>query len=404
MSVASPKVSLRAQWLNARAAGNLEKAADLGVRLLANVPDDLGVRRALARILDLLDRTDDALSHWRHLRDADAADFEAAYRVALHAVRTEGVPVDGAVAAAAPAATEAFRQSLNAAFADPAPVLQGEFRHVAICGTSYCGSTLLDRLLGGLPGVRSIGESHWLTKVYHEGRYRDVIMSEPLDGVRWVHCTVCSQKCEVLTPAFRRSLTADQAQWYRKIAHRLGTHNLVSADKNLPKLIEKDPKLEMGALVVFKSPEQAWRSQLDKMAKDREPEWYLAECARYLDNWSRRYRDFVDDFRPQGPVVFLNFDAFTRDPAVLLPAVCDRLGLPFDPGVLSRTLPGHAIGGNAGSMRRLRELDYGVSIRPLPDAALDPAQAAVIAAHEKAQRVWAEMLAAHDTLIATIAA
>ncbi|MDF8332081.1 hypothetical protein [Novosphingobium cyanobacteriorum] len=403
MSVVSPKVSPRVEWMKARARGDSGTAEAFATRILAKVPDDLVLRRSLARILDLQGRTAEAQDHWLYLRNADEGDFEAAFQVFMRLVAAGQNPV-AAVIDAAPGGTPAFRDSLVAALAEPAPMLEGEFLHIAICGTAYCGSTLLDRLLGGLPGVRSIGESHWLTKVRHDNRYCDAIMSAPLDGVRWVPCTVCGQKCEVLTPDWRRSLVADQTHWYRKVAHRLGTSMLVSADKNLPKLVEKDPLLEMGALVVFKSPAQAWCSHLDKLAKDRDAEWYLAECSRYLDNWARSYRGFVDNFRPQGPVVFLSFEAFTQDPASLLPAVCSRLGLPYDAGVLARTLPGHAIGGNAGSMRRLRELDYGVSVRPLPDPSLDAAQSAAVASHAEAQRTWTDMMAAHHTLTSPIAA
>jgi len=309
-----------------------------------------------------------------------------------------GLSEEEAAEAAAPLANAVFAGAIADALRDPAPTLTGHFRHVAICGVSYCGSTLLDRLFGGLPDVKSIGESHWITKVRRDNRYCDMDLSEPLESARFVPCTVCGARCDVLTPAFRRSMAADSRDWYRKIAMRSGTRTLVSADKSLAKLSEKDPLLDLSALVVFKSPEQAWRSQLDKLPVDRDSDYYVAECHAYLDVWTQRYEGFVEHFLPTGPVAFLNFDAFTRSPERLLKAACKRLELPFSPEVLQRTTPGHAIGGNGRAMRRLRDQDYGVEIAPLPDTPLDPRHLEIIAAHASAQRLWREMTARHDDL------
>jgi hypothetical protein len=393
----APPAPTRRDWMNARTERDLGAAEWIGVGLLAREPTDEPVRRFTARLLEAQGRTADALEHWAALRDADANDFEAAFHIAAASV-SRGTAPDAAAAEATPAANEVFRAAIVGALADPAPVLEGEFRHIAISGVAYCGSTLLDRVMGGLPDVKSTGESHWITKVRRNDRYCDMTLAEPLESAKFVPCTVCGARCEVLTPAFRRSLAADNTNWYRKIAERLGTRVLVSADKNLPKLTDKDPLLDLSALVVFKSPEQAWASQLDKLPGDRGADFYEAECRKYVEVWSRAYQAYLNHFRPQGTVVFLNFDAFTRSPERLLRAVCDGLDLRFDAEVLQRTVPGHAIGGNGRAMRRLRDKDYGVDVTPLPDAALDPAHAAIIAEHSGAQTAWQQMMQRHDDL------
>lgn len=387
----------RSDWMNARSERDLAAAESIGSSLLARRPDDEAVRRYIARLLDAEGRGNEADSYWTALRDANANDFEASFHVA-RSLADEGATNEAAAAAAAPAANEIFRRAIVDALGDRAAPLEGEFKHVAICGVSYCGSTLLDRLLGGLPGTKSIGESHWITKVRRDDRYCDMDLSQLLESARFVPCTVCGPRCTVLTPAFRRSLAADNRDWYRKIAARLGTRILVSADKGLPKLSDKDPLLELSALVVFKSPEQAWRSQLDKLPDGRGADYYESECRQYLDTWAARYQSFVHHFKPAGLLAFLNFDAFTRNPKPLLLAVCDRLDLPFDEAVLRRTVPGHAIGGNGRAMRRLREKDYGVEIAPLPDAALDAEHREIIGRHSAAQAVWRAMMALHNEL------
>jgi hypothetical protein len=383
--------------MNARTERDFEAAKWIAAGLLTREPGDEPVHRYTARLLEAQQQPDLALDHWIALRDLDANDFEAAFHVAAAAV-ARGLYSADAASEAAPVANDVFRGAIDDALTDRAPAREGEFRHIAISGVAYCGSTLLDRVLGGLPGVKSTGESHWITKVRRDDRYCDMTLSEPLENAKFVPCTVCGATCEVLTPAFRRSLAADNTNWYRKIAQRVGTRTLVSADKNLPKLTDKDPLLDLSALVVFKSPEQAWASQRDKLPNDRDAGFYEAECAKYVEVWSRAYQAYLHHFRPQGPVVFLNFDAFTRDPEPLLRSVCKALDLPFDAEVLTRTVPGHAIGGNGRAMRRLRDKDYGVDITPLPDAALDPLHSEIISGHPGAQAAWRQMMSRHDDL------
>ena len=246
----------------------------------------------------------------------------------------------------------------------PLPVADDSLRHIAICGVSFCGSTLLDRILGGLPGSRSIGESHWLTKEYDSNRYAALDISREMGDPR-PSCTVCGPSCAVLTRDFRVALSIDPYRWYFRIAHRLGAATLISSDKNVPKLIDHDPLLRFSALVVFKSPEQAWISHRAKLPQDGHPEYYAQELETYLSVWNRSYRELLHELNPAGGKLFLWFDAFTRKPHAILKAMCGGLAVDFDPRVLERTQPGHAIGGNEGTVKRFRQSDYGVSIERL---------------------------------------
>ncbi len=398
MRANAQRVPPRTQWRNARTQRDFVQAESLANFVLERKPDDSYVRRCTARLLDIQGRTEEALAHWVVLRNADPADFEAAACVA-RALLADGADISAAVLQAAPDANDTFREAVAAGISEPLPLMQDGFRHVAICGASFCGSTLVDRILGGLDGVRSIGESHWLTKARVGSGYADADWSEVVESIRFVPCTVCGPKCEVLSPSFRRSLAAAPGGWYRKIARKLDARVLVSADKNLPKLMELDPLLELSALVIFKSPAQAWRSQLDKLPAERDADYYQEQCEKYLVTWSTKYDGYLNDFDPAGQLVFLNFDAFTTDPEPLLRAVCSRLDLAFDPAVLQRTVPGHAIGGNGRSMRRLRDQDYAVRIEPLPDPALEPAHARIIADHAGVQATWQALMALHSELL-----
>ncbi len=115
--------SLAARWLHARTTRDFDVAEQLGLELLRKHPQHVGIRRALARLLDALARTDDAAQHWQSLLALNPRDIEAAH----HLARRE----------------------------DTAHPTEGFSRHIAICGVSFCGSTLMDRLLGSLPETRT---------------------------------------------------------------------------------------------------------------------------------------------------------------------------------------------------------------------------------------------------------
>ncbi len=165
---------------------------------------------------------------------------------------------------------------------------------------------------------------------------------------------------------FRRSLCADTTGWYAKIARRLDTRILISADKNPPKLADHDPLMRFDALVLFKSPVQAWMSTLRKLPEDRGAAFYLRQCESYLALWADRYRTLLDHFAPQGKVVFAHFDAFAQAPREGLKSLCGALDLPFDEAVLEKALPRHAIGGNPGAAAKLYSAGGPITVTPLP--------------------------------------
>lgn len=393
------RVPLVHQLMHARGVADFAAVERLSAQVLQDAPDDESVRRGLARTLVQLGRAGEALVQWRALLAQDANDFEAAFHVA-DAERQAGKPVDAAVAAAAPQSGP-FRANLAAVLDEPVAERHppADIRHVAICGVSFCGSTFMDRLLGGLPGVRSIGESHWLTKARYGHKHYDLIDFSAAERLPMAYCSVCGPSCEYLSYEFRRDLAADHTDWYQRIAHRLGTKLLISADKNLPKLIDNDPLLRFDALVMFKSPKQAWLSQLTKLPADKDADYYTAECERYALKWARAYQTFIDHLKPRGKVVFFCFDAFPQSPRQSVEALCRALDLPFDEAVLRETRPGHAIGGNKGAMSSLRTHDYRVNVSPLPALDFPAGQHAIIEKHAEMQGVYAEMKSAHDRMM-----
>jgi hypothetical protein len=354
LSAANPELqgreSLSARWLRARTARDFAAAEDLSLRLLAKYPRHEPIRRGWARTLTALHRESEAAIHWRTLLETNAGDFEAATGLAGRG------------------------RSCGHAF-----------HHVAICGISFCGSTVMDRLLGGLPGAANVCESHWLTQMRSPTGHVAKEFNSPESAIR--HCARCGPDCAVLNASFRQDLARDATDWYAKIAGRLDTRYLVSADKNAAKLVDLDPLLRFDALVLFKDPIQAWMSARRKLPEGREGEFYRDACIGFLALWADRYSTFLDHFRPQGKLLFLHFDEFAQKPAELLRGICRALGLAFDAEVFEAPCQGHPIGGNTLYADRAD-----VRIAPLAGPDYPDEEFRLIAEAGRAQAVFRRLL------------
>lgn len=386
----TPKPSRRRQWLQARAARDFAASEILARAFLDKRSTDLAAARGLAHDLVETGRANEALPVWRLICEAAPEDIEASYHLWC------ANPHDPMLTALGPGQIAILERahSFRLSEGESQPI-----HHVAICGISYCGSTLFDRMLGGLPDVASIGESHWLIKHRHERTFTTLSFQNDVDEDELVPCSVCGDECEVLSRDFRLALAADHTNWYQRIGARLGAPHLISADKNLIKLVENDPRLRFDALVMFKSPEQAWRSKLNKLPEGESDDFYRAELEKFIETWLASYRHFLFDLKPTGRMIFLNFDAFAESPAPYTEAVCKTLGLLYSPEILTRTIPSHAVGGNRGSIANLRERDYNVQIRPLTPADLPRDHKAAIDRHELVQETFRQLMARHDTLL-----
>ncbi|MBV8976521.1 MAG: sulfotransferase [Alphaproteobacteria bacterium] len=377
------------RWLKARAMRDWAAMQDVAAVILDRDPQARPIHRALARRLEETGETAQALPHWRALTEIDPCDIEAAAHLGTAAL-AQGVSPGAAAALASPAAPDSFRRVLTEVLSEPPleAASQDHFRHIAICGVSFCGSTLLDRLLGALPGVVNIGESHWLTEHRANGGGAPIDFTAP-QGHDLRYCNSCGPACAVLDWRLRRALAACGSDWYAKIAHRLGSEILISADKNPPKLVAHDPLLGFDALVLFKSPEQAWASTLKRLPRGQDAAFYRQQCQAYLAVWADRYELLLEHFRPQGRMVFLAYEDLVSRPRPTLAALCGALDLPFDAGVLE-TLPlRHWIGGNPNANARLKTGPLAVESLVEPD--LPDEHRRLIAQAQDAQAICARL-------------
>lgn len=222
-------------------------------------------------------------------------------------------------------------------------------RHIAVIGVSFCGSTVLTYVLGGLPGVANVGESFWAA-----------------EGSSHAVCRYCHpEPCPHWTEAFVAGLRENQQDWYKRLAAQMQSDIIVSSDKIVRVLRRFDPELELDALLSFRPPIDAYRSYRTKAVPP--PGQELMDMNGYLSWWARLYKQGLDADN-KGKKVCLEFEGFRREPAEVLQRLCTALELPYDVKALEYwKRPQHLIGGhfNAfGDERGVSELRISENTTP----------------------------------------
>ena len=375
--------------LQARGRVDIDSIVALCDEILAANADDIRTLQIAARTMTAIEKSDLAADYWNRIHTLAPNNLEAAFRHSKF-LCDSGHSLPSALAALGIDTSGTVRKVIEHEIRGPLDH-DAASQVIGICGVSFCGSTLLDLVLGSLRGVRGIGESHWLTHSTDVLESHDYVSRPRLN--RALSCVTCDLDCVVLTHEFMSKLAANRCHWYPKIAHRLRAGVLVHADKNLDHLVANDPLLRMHALVLFKSPAQAWASALDQLPRGRSESFYLDQLSSYLDTWILNYQLFLDHFEPAGKVMFLPLEKFTTQPDRILDLICRQFDLFGGHDVLDRIRPGHVIAGQRKVWHRVRDAGYKLEIDPLRDPVLEPGQQTRLDACEPAQSIYARMLA-----------
>jgi SAM-dependent methyltransferase len=218
-----------------------------------------------------------------------------------------------------------------------------------LLGVSYCGSTLVSLVLGSLPGVANVGESHWLLEPRLD-KLRDTYNLAP-DGFE--QCVWCEADCPLITDDLRRHLADQPHGFYQILADAYKADIIVSADKNYPHVVRRDPGLHNDAVIIFRHPSENWRSHARRSSRtDNEAR------LKYLDNWAIAYTNFLDNFPNTGKKISVDLDLFLVKPKQGLQHLCFALDLPFAAEALAYWhVRQHCVGGNHGVRQSLADND-----------------------------------------------
>jgi hypothetical protein len=340
-----------------------------------------GLLWRLARLATGQKRWREALELWRLLADAPAAglplghmveaQMRCALRLGLEPYRP-GLPL-------LPADTHVGRTRPRNA----AP------RHIVITGASFCGSTLVGLVLGALPGVANVGESHWLI----EKRRTRSSEQLPTSAAGYEQCMSCGPDCAIVTDALRRRLADRNADFHAALGAAYGADVIVTSDKSPRHVVRLDPHLRNDAIVLFRHPMANWQSHRARHPAFASPEGQR----RYFAGWADDYQVLLRYFANTGAKIVVDFEAFAAAPETVLPRLCTLLSLPYDPDALSywRT-PQHFVGGNIALAVRLRTRDEeALRIRPPPGDPGLPAAAGAEDEFARALAAWEDLKQAH---------
>jgi hypothetical protein len=255
-------------------------------------------------------------------------------------------------------------------------------RHVVITGVSFCGSTLLGLVLGSLPGIANVGESHWLVEKRRK-RSSEELPPSP-DG--YEQCMCCGPDCPVVTDQLRRRLADPNVDFYATLSAAYGADIIVTSDKSHHHVLKLDPHLQNDAIVLFRHPIANWHSHCA-----RHPAFATAKGQRrYFELWADTYDVLLRHFHNTGAKIVVKFDDFAADPQRMLALICAALSLPCDPSAVSywRTKQ-HFVGGNIQLALRLRDGDESaLRISPPPNHIPAAAMPEAAAAFARALEVW----------------
>ena len=203
---------------------------------------------------------------------------------------------------------------------------------ITIWGSSFCGSTVMQCVLGSLPGVATSGEDHVLSD---------------LEQFPDAGCTAHRQACPVVTPEFVASVKVETL--YEQLADIFGVDTLVTADK-IPALYKR--LLPYGdrnvmAIVLFRHP-AAYAYSCKK--REGRPTHISGSARSRATAWSRRYEDALEYLELEEiPYIVVDYVRFMSRPGKSLRSLCKWLDVPFDRGALSWwKTDHHYLGGNDG--------------------------------------------------------
>jgi hypothetical protein len=269
-------------------------------------------------------------------------------------------------------------------------MVANEYRHIAIGGASYTGSTVLGMTLGSLPGCGHIGESQELVFLTDTatGVYRRMEQSDSADQL--VHCRICGPGCKVLSHDFRTDLAADPVDWYLKLARRMSVRTLISSDKFATQYQLADPLHRYDLIIVYKGLESwvsSFRRQEDQKKKLGISSLESPDPKVWLDAFTLNYANLVKTIQPTGRRVVLSWEQFVSKPKQHFEHLATLLRLSGDSSVFNSIRIDHLIGGNdTPSVRAIIEAKR-VQFKQSDAPPLSPADRTAIAAHKPAQRM-----------------
>lgn len=201
-------------------------------------------------------------------------------------------------------------------------------RTIVIVGHWFCGSTLLNGLMNGVPGVAGVGELQWL-------------VDDPKTG-----CSACGGRdCELVRGVCRPGLR--DGNLYDRATAALGCDALVTSDK-VPRAIGRFIRAgEADGVLLFKRPEAFEASFVRHKSRDSIHSCFTKFYPNALAWGSSKLKRFI----------VLEYEKLAAEPRLIMEELCTRLELPAPRVIEHPPRSWHNIRGNVASLKSARYKD-----------------------------------------------
>lgn len=268
---------------------------------------------------------------------------------------------------------------------------QSDITSVGIVGLDYCGSTLINNVLSGLPNCIGAGETHWIVdkekKPNQTGRCTECFNEE---------CPVFSD--EILTTMNERNFE-NSGKWWQVIGQSANKKIVISADKRphhynrfgIPDkllFVIKDPRSH---IVSWARRKYLPSNQTLKQYNEGNANFELsdAQFQEALKVWIRDTRKHISwSIQSKKPIAVLSLESFIDQGEELLQHISEWLETDFDSNALNYWESAlHYIGSNHSVKRLNKERYFFKQIKKDKrwENVLTEEQSNFIVSHEKVQ-------------------
>lgn len=248
---------------------------------------------------------------------------------------------------------------------------------VCVLGTSYCGSTLLNLMLGAHPDIYGGSELHSfirdgeIHKVVHGSREYNTL------------CQTCGESCRYWTPERIGAMNAEGL--YQQIADLFDCNTIVDSSKTplwferiircnaqystcfLPVVLVKHPIRHATSLLLNKVRE-ATQDPEEQKAYFQNRKQVMSALNDYLQKWLLATYHQMQEFLRDKEALLIRYEDLVLSPRETLMPVLDALGLPYDEKIEDcYSCEHHPIGGNSGTYYQITKhspcISDGIGVR-----------------------------------------
>jgi hypothetical protein len=178
---------------------------------------------------------------------------------------------------------------------------------VNICGTGYCGSTMLDLMLGNGPGAFSCGEVSAWFRPYRKHHFK-------------INCSCGQAPC----PGWEKLKNSPADRFHATVIRKMAVDFVIDSSKDLCWVLDANKwavlsDLKVFNVIIWKHPESLAYSHWKR--------------GHEVATWHSAFLKYHSRFFQLGlPFVAVNYEDLVNTPSRILSRICEMIGMPYFEG------------------------------------------------------------------------